>query len=428
MAKQTLADNQPLGASLPSSFVTHVKGNHEAVVTISSGSLTAGKAPCFYGGAQAVEISDTVDLFNCILQKGEIPCKLKENCRRLERDHFFEAGLGADAASNPLSFAQSAGALAATSDAAGKREMSSSKTALNFAALKDGAKDGRYASADTVATPMEYEMGRSNTSILPKGVCAVGEGPLVEEDSFVFNEHDMYAIARACQSTSEMAASDLTANKDSWKDAKNIYNTCNVLPLSSKPAGPLASPRALETQVTKGPSAELSGDAKVDDGFTGALQWPFESGLRPWEDVGQDARKTAEGASCSHLEDSKKKRIWVVYGVRFQTVINRKTPAFRLCKSVLEAPYTINMLTSLNACNITHMFKGVQHIVKTTSCAFKKSGLEHCVGAKYHSNSLALTLLRFVDLAFIFLLRGILWYSRVFLRRSHGIWTRALKT
>ncbi|KAL8432534.1 hypothetical protein ACSSS7_004531 [Eimeria intestinalis] len=73
------------------------------------------------------------------------------------------------------------------------------------------------------------------------------------------------------------------------------------------------NPRKAAQASGKQNDKRASSDSSVSSGSVDGSHWPFESGLRPWEDVGKETRKAAEGISNHQLEDHQKTRIWVIH-------------------------------------------------------------------------------------------------------------------
>ncbi|CDJ42522.1 Chromosome condensation regulator protein, related [Eimeria tenella] len=179
----------------------------------------------------------------------------------------------------------------------------------------------RDISTDTSASPFEFVAGHGSSSLVPEGVCAVGEGTLIQQDSSLLAENDMYEIVAACQKTSDMATAELLRHGGSGS------STSTTRPFTTLASGisedpwtvpPVANAESAEAGATATAACQVADGCDVGEIWAEAndgddSQWPFESGLRPWEDIDKETRKAAEGVSSSQLEDHKKIRIWVLH-------------------------------------------------------------------------------------------------------------------
>lgn len=329
MAQPTLADGLPQEAAeapdLVSTWLSNDAQNSVAADDATSGFDALGTAGGGHNHAQTTERRDMSDSFVGILQKLGAPPTLLKDINQLQSgptlQEMKEAHVKRDAAAGEP--AKAPELPSRVSHAVDESGVGRTNASLHSAGLKAGDKDGRETSEDTATSPVEYESGRSSSSLFPDGVCAVGEGTLVEQDNFVFPEGDMYEIAIACQITSDMAAAGLTADADHMRDAAEATNIPSPI---SIPTSPSAAPTTLGVQKPVGTFSGPCTSASPSD----ALQWPFESGLRPWEDVGKETRKAAEGVSGHQLEDYKKKRIWVVHRVRLPLAVTSVLPTARM--------------------------------------------------------------------------------------------------
>ncbi|CDJ61371.1 hypothetical protein, conserved [Eimeria maxima] len=196
---------------------------------------------------------------------------------------------------------------------------------------REQREERRDSSTDDSAATVEYFVSRSSSSMLPEGVSAVGEGKLVQLDSpSLCSPLDLHDIATAFQQTTDLAAAALAM--------PNPPVPAGTAPATAAPAAPAApalastSGRTLPTLaagvdapgkssaagVATAPTAQSaatgSGATGVDrTGSQTCMLWPFESGVRPWDDVRQDIREAAEAVGSTQLEDLPKKRIWVFH-------------------------------------------------------------------------------------------------------------------
>ena len=250
----------------------------------------------------------------------------------------------------------------ATALAAGEMRLSQpscvskdSSFCADFAALnalkKQQQQERRDSSTDDSVSPLEYAATRSSSSLLPEGVSAVGEGKLVHLDGpSRCSPLEFYDIAAACQQTTELAASALAphgamqpppalAATAAPETAAGISSS--ALGAGGSPSGgshvaeAAAAAGAAEPPETEAAAATVPEAAAADvvdgDSSMGCMQWPFESGVRPWDDLGQDTREIAEGASGTQLEDLPKKRIWVFHRVKLAILIPK--PYATLCEA-----------------------------------------------------------------------------------------------
>lgn len=296
----TLADGRPTGAPVAPDFLSHPVSREQGVPEAAATPAFEEAHGSNIDGSvmPSGETVETSDPFDRILQKVGAPPALKKNNSRLQ------SGLTTQALKN-IQLDQGIEAAVCLSSLEGSPKLPQATDAgetrsKDTATVKDGDKD-HETSTDTTASPLEYDLATS--SRLPEGVCAVGKGTLVEEEDLSFNEREMYEIARACQSTSDLAAAALTPSQAAVDDTANS----SIVPPPCSNDPPFLEDQELDEEFA---------ECITSSGPSEALQWPFESGLSPWEDIGHEIRKTAEGISGQQLEDHKKKRIWVVHRVR----------------------------------------------------------------------------------------------------------------
>ncbi|OEH74345.1 chromosome condensation regulator related protein [Cyclospora cayetanensis] len=244
--------------------------------------------------AEAPECRESSDLLTHTLQKVGIPPAPLKNESHNDRDSCSEELIKSQVTG---AFA-SADAHLCAPKLADAEFPATPHAASNLEEARKGEKEERSASEDTAVPSLESEPGQGSSSLLPEGVYAVGEGTLVE-DNFAFNEDDMHAIATAFQTTSDITAVDLTADKE--KTRERAASSGAAVPPQSTPSARLTElctkAQGADRHKNKAPLGEASGDTSY---------WPFESGLRPWEDIGQEARETAEGVNGHQLEDYRK--------------------------------------------------------------------------------------------------------------------------
>ncbi|KAL8272879.1 hypothetical protein Esti_003188 [Eimeria stiedai] len=169
---------------------------------------------------------------------------------------------------------------------------------------RNEAQGSRESSADTTVAVAEAEAARSNSDDTPEYIYALQlEEPTKPVETGVTSngEHHNAAFRLSEEDGPGEALSAVALPTQSPEKA------------SDTPPAPSRCESPPEAAQASGKQEEVSADSSVSSPSVDAPQWPFESGLRPWEDVGKETRKAAEGISNHQLEDHKKTRIWVIH-------------------------------------------------------------------------------------------------------------------
>ncbi|KAL8429118.1 hypothetical protein Efla_003171 [Eimeria flavescens] len=185
-------------------------------------------------------------------------------------------------------------------------ELSRTPAVIYLDTTNEGNQGSRASSGDTTVDAAGHDSDRGDWARTSEGQCTVEEEPLAELQAVEFGKWEPHDSTEARETGDDVF---LAAPRAGF--AHKEYSAAT----GSTPQTPCSlgsSAKAKEVsgkKETKGATADRIEEASSSD----ELQWPFESSLRPWEDVGKEKRQTAEGISGHQLEDHKKTRIWVIH-------------------------------------------------------------------------------------------------------------------
>ncbi|KAL8445948.1 hypothetical protein Emag_004913 [Eimeria magna] len=300
-----LADAQPTKAGAPGSLITWEPDDLEPPTAADASAAEVfpedgdAKEVC---GAPAEATREASDPFVRILQKvGAPPALLKSQTQGGGRPS--QDGLGGIQMQHP-------------SPAIASQEMPAESHAIETTALhREGklasssqteAQGARESSADTTVALAEADVVGSNTGDTPECINALQLEELTKSVEVDVTSDDLHHSAASCLSEEDGAGEAFSAVP---RPAESPEKASGTPPAPSKCE---SLPEAAQTSG-KQENKRIFSDSRVPSASVDATHWPFESGLRPWEDVGKETRKAAEGISNHQLEDHKKTRIWVIH-------------------------------------------------------------------------------------------------------------------
>ncbi|KAL8453890.1 hypothetical protein Emed_000601 [Eimeria media] len=306
MEGPALADAQPIKAGAPDSLITWESDSLEPPTAADT---SAAEVFLEDGGAEEVcdapaeAKREASDPFVRILEKvGAPPALLKGQTQAGGRP--TQEGLNKSQMQPP-------------SPAIALQEMPAESHATEITALhtesklaessQPEAQGARESSADTTVAVPEAECARSNSGDIPECINALQLEELTKAVEVDATSDKLHHGAASCfneEDGSGGAFSAVPRPTESQEKARDTPPTPSELGTPSEDA---------QASGEKQENKRGSSDSSVSSGSVDATHWPFESGLRPWEDVGKETRKAAEGISNHQLEDHQKTRIWVIH-------------------------------------------------------------------------------------------------------------------